>query len=169
MLMMLMQLSFFLPAMMLWTPVKSVVIGSMNYVGSSRVVENLKVWVDFIITAPFEILGNTPSLVVSLKDSKPKLRITSIESIKVPYGVVKMDVDIGLDDVEVHTRLNKKEGFSFSTYLSSVFGFKDKISAKVTELGFNKIGQSFEYSLDYKYNITSDVLYAKNSFNWDQC
>lgn len=151
--------------LVLLTSVKSIATGSVNFVAPSQVVDKLKVWMDFIVIAPFKIFGNAPILKVA--DSKLTLKINS-NRYKIPFGHFKVDTNIGLDeddDIEVITSIEKEKGISFTSFVTSIINFKDKkMSRKVTELKLLKLIDSISYSLDYRYNVTSNVHSARNTF-----
>jgi hypothetical protein len=158
--MMIMMIPCFL---VLLTTVNSIAIGSVNFVAPPQVVEKLKIWMDFIVIAPFKIFGNAPLLKVA--DSEVTLEISS-NRLSSPFGYVKVDTNIGLnkDDIEFVTSIDKEKGFSFKAYVTSIISLKDKMYPKVTQLNLYKLGDDLSYSLDYTYNVTSNVLSARNRF-----
>lgn len=150
--------------LVLLTTVNSIAIGAVNFVAPSQVVEKLKVWMDFIIIAPFKIFGNAPLLKVA--DSEVTLEISS-NRFSSPFGYIKVDTNIGLnkDDIEFVTSIDKEKGlFSFTAFVTSIISLKDKMYPKVTQLKLYKLGDDLSYSLDYTYNVTSNVLSTRNTF-----
>lgn len=149
--------------LVLLTTVNSIATGAVNFVAPSQVVEKLKVWMDFIVIAPFKIFGNAPLLKVA--DSELTLEISS-NRFSSPFGYVKVDTSIGLnkDDIEFVTSIDKEKEFSFTAFVTSIISFKDKMYPKVTELKLYKLGDDLSYSLDYIYNVTSNVLSTRNTF-----